>query len=174
MKTSASKVVSAAEISLVALAPRLVGVWSAAVRRDFEQAIETLRGGGEIWGLGIVLSLAAGLRILRGDFHDAHALATEAMSIYRDLEDPRGVAWTLDVQAGLAAANGKSDEAAQLWGASDAMLESVGGSLVPTIGWIRDRYLEETAARLGPHVFERARKEGRTMSFEQAVHMLSG
>ena len=137
----------------------------------FEQAIETLRGGGEIWGLGIVLSLAAGLRILRGDFHAAHALATEAMSIYRDLEDPRGVAWTLDVHAGLAAANGKLDEAAQLWGASDAMLESVGGSLVPTIGWIRDRYLEETAARLGPQVFESARKEGRTMSFEQAVQM---
>jgi hypothetical protein len=51
------------------------------------------------------------------------------------------------------------------------MLDSVGGSLVPTIGWIRDRYLEETAARLGPQVFESARKEGRRMSFEQAEQM---
>ena len=137
----------------------------------FDEAIEAVRAGGEIWGLGILLSLAAGLRTLRGDFDDAHTLATEAMSIYRDLEDPRGVAWALDVHAGLAAANGKSDEAAQLWGASDAMLESVGGALVPTIAWIRDRYLEETAARLGPQVFESARNEGRTMSFEQAVQM---
>ena len=39
----------------------------------FEEAIEGLRRVGEIWGLGIVLSLAAGLRILREEFDEARA-----------------------------------------------------------------------------------------------------
>jgi non-specific serine/threonine protein kinase len=133
----------------------------------FDEAIAGLRGTGEMWGLGILLSLAAGLRTLRGDFHDAQALAAEAMAIYRDLEDPRGLAWTLDVHAALAAADGEADAAARLWGASDALLNSVGGSLLPTIGWVRERYFRETAARLGPQAFERAVAEGRATPFEQ-------
>ena len=43
--------------------------------------------------------------------------------------------------AGLLA-GGHPDGAARLWGASDGLLASVGGSLVPSIGWIRDRYFE--------------------------------
>jgi hypothetical protein len=87
----------------------------------FEEAIDGLRSGGEIWGLGIVLSLAAGLRIIRGDFDEARRHALEAMSIYRELEDPRGIAWSLDVFAGLIAAEGDAGDAARLWGASDSL-----------------------------------------------------
>ena len=90
----------------------------------FEEAIEGLRRVGEIWGLGILLSLAAGLRILREEFDEARAYASEALSIYRELEDPRGIAWSLDVFAGLIAAEGHADEAARLWGASDGLLDS--------------------------------------------------
>ena len=100
------------------------------------------RRAGEAWGLSILLSAAAGLRIVRQDFDQARAQASEAMSLCQELEDPRGIAWSLDVFAGLLAAGGHADGAARLWGASDGLLESVGGSLVPTIGWIRDRYFE--------------------------------
>jgi len=47
----------------------------------------------------------------------------------QDLEDPRGIAWTLDVFAGLLAAGGCADAAARLWGAADGLLESVSGAL---------------------------------------------
>ena len=90
----------------------------------FEEAIEGLRRVGEIWGLGILLSLAAGLRILREEFDEARAYASEALSIYRELEDPRGIAWSLDVFAGLIAAEGHADDAARFWGASDGLLNS--------------------------------------------------
>jgi non-specific serine/threonine protein kinase len=135
----------------------------------FDEAIGMLRGSGEIWGLGILLSLAAGLRTIRGDVDQARALATEALSIYRDLEDRRGIAWSLDVFAGLLATDGRADEAARLWGTSDALLESVGGSLVPTIGWIRDRCLESAVERLGRQRFEWARAGGREMALEEAM-----
>ena len=75
----------------------------------------------------------------------------------------------LDVIAGLMAAEGHADGAARLWGASDALLESVGGSLVPTIGWIRGRYFEPVKAALGGATFETARAEGCAMPPVQAI-----
>ena len=78
------------------------------------------RRAGEAWGLSILLSAAAGLRIVRQDFDQARAQASEAMSLCQELEDPRGIAWSLDVFAGLLAAEGHADGAARLWGASDA------------------------------------------------------
>src|SRR5207245_6500323 len=97
----------------------------------------------------------------RPHFDQPHAQASEALSLCQELEDPRGIAWSLDVFAGLLAAGGHADEAARLWGASDGLLASVGGSLVPTIGWIRDRYLEPVKTSLGGGAFETARAEGR-------------
>jgi non-specific serine/threonine protein kinase len=91
------------------------------------------------------------------------------MSICQELDDPRGIAWSLDVFAGLLAAGGYADEAARLWGASDGLLESVGGSLVPTIGWIRDRYLEPVKTSLGGGSFETARAAGREMPLVEAI-----
>ena len=141
---------------------------------NFDQAIGIVREAGEIWGLGILLSLAAGLRTIRGDFEPARALAIEALSIHCELEDRRGIAWSLDVLAGLLAADGRAEEAARLWGASDALLESVGGSLVPTIGWIRSRYLQPAAERLGTERFQQARCEGREMPPAEAATLALG
>jgi hypothetical protein len=90
------------------------------------------------------------------------------MSLCQELEDPRGIAWSLDLCAGLLAAGGHADGAARLWGASDGLLESVGGSLAPTIGWIRDRYFEPVKTSLGKS-FEIARAEGRAMPPVQAI-----
>ena len=85
----------------------------------YDESIEVLRRAGEAWGLSILLSSAAGLRIVRQDFDQARAQASEAMSLCQELEDPRGIAWSLDVFAGLLAAGGHADGAARLWGASE-------------------------------------------------------
>jgi predicted ATPase len=135
----------------------------------YDESIEVHRRAGETWGLGILLSVAAGLRIVRQDFDEARAQASEAMSLCEALEDPRGIAWSLDVCAGLLAAGGHADGAARLWGASDGLLHSVGGSLVPTIAWIRDRYLEPVRASLGHESFDTARTEGRAMPPAHAI-----
>jgi len=56
-----------------------------------------------------------------------------------------------------------------LWGAADGLLASVGGSFNPTIGWIRDGYIERVKTSLGVEAFEAARANGRAMSPAQAV-----
>jgi non-specific serine/threonine protein kinase len=135
----------------------------------YDESIDVHRRAGDAWGLSIILSAAAGLRIIRQDFDRARAQAAEALSLAQQLEDPRAVAWSLDVFAGLLAAEGHADGAARLWGASDGLLESVGGSLVPTIGWIRDRYFEPTRTSLGGETFDTARAEGRAMPPVHAI-----
>jgi hypothetical protein len=49
------------------------------------------------------------------------------------------------------------------------LLESVGGSLAPSIRWVRDRYIEPTRTSLGDASFETARTEGRAMPPVQAI-----
>jgi non-specific serine/threonine protein kinase len=137
-------------------------------RQFYDESIQLARRAGESWGLGIILSVAAGLCIVCQDFTAARAQASEAMSLNEDLADPRGIAWNLEVFAGLAAAQNDAAAAARFWGASDRLLDSVGGSLLPHIKWIRDRYLEPVQAALGLS-FEAARAEGRAMSTAQAA-----
>ena len=90
------------------------------------------------------------------------------MSLNEELEDPRGITWSLEVFAGLVA-KGHADVAARLWGASDGLLESVGGLLRPIVKMIRDRYMESVTASLGRESFETAPAEGRAMSSVQAI-----
>ena len=135
----------------------------------YDQSVDVHRRAGEVWGMSILLAAAAGLRTVRKDFDGARAQATEAISICEELDDPRGLAWSLEVFAGLAAVGGAGEAAARLWGASNALLDRVGGSLVPTIGWIRDRYYQSTREALGDAAFAGALAEGRVMSASQAV-----
>jgi non-specific serine/threonine protein kinase len=137
----------------------------------YDESVDVHRRAGEVWGMSILLAAAAGLRTVRGDFDRARAQASEAMSVCEQLDDPRGLAWSLEVFAGLATAGGDAQSAARLWGASDALLDRVGGALVPTIGWIRDRYLQSTKETLGEAVFAGVLAEGRAMSAAEAIEV---
>ena len=135
----------------------------------YDESIDVHRRGRDAWGLAILLSIAAGLRIIRGDLALASEQATEAMELSEALEDPRGVAWSLEVFAGILAAGGNVGAAARVWGASDALLETAGGSVLPTIGWIRERHIGPVRLSLGEPAFEALRVEGRSMTSTEAI-----
>jgi len=135
----------------------------------YEQSIDILRRAGETWGLSIVLLLAAGLRIVREHYVEARVHASEALSLCQELDDPRGLAWSLEVFAGLLAAGGLADPAARLWGASEPLLESVGGSMPPSIRWVRNRYVDAVKRALGDRSYEIVHAEGRRLSPLHAI-----
>jgi non-specific serine/threonine protein kinase len=135
----------------------------------YAESIEVLRVAGDTWGLGIVLAAAASLAIVREDYVQAYMQASEALLLCETLEDPRGIAWSLEVFADLLAAAGVAEGAARLWGAAEGRLENVGSSLAPSIRWVRDRYVARTRAALGETSFEAARAQGRAMSSAQAI-----
>jgi non-specific serine/threonine protein kinase len=139
----------------------------------FNASIDVHRQGGDTWGIGTLLSVTTGFHIARGDLATAHAHASEALSLYQQLEDPHGVAWCLDVFAGLMAARGFEREAALLWGASDGLMQTVAGSVPPTLRWIRDRYIEPVKASLGGAAFESLYAEGCAMPPTRAISQLN-
>jgi predicted ATPase/serine/threonine protein kinase len=138
-------------------------------RELYDESNDVNRRAGEIWGLGIGLLVAAGVRAIRGDFESAFDHTIEALTINLELEDPRGIAWTLETLAGLFAATGRPEVSARLWAAADRLAESIGLSLAPFIIWMRDRYLEQVKATLGSAPFDTAFAEGRAMSTAEAI-----
>ena len=109
------------------------------------------------------------MRILLGDYTQARVQTAEALSLFRELEDPRGMAWSLEVFAGLLAASGDADGAARVWGASSAWLQRLGASLPPNIRLVRERYVGEVQRVLGDANFAIASAEGKAMSVDAAM-----
>jgi non-specific serine/threonine protein kinase len=148
----------------------------AMVKGDFDRAQQlcdgsndVMRRAGEIWGLGIGLLAAAGLSLNRKDLAAARGHLSEALSLNEELEDPRGIAWSLDMVAGLLFARGHLDKTARLWGAADVILQRIGIGLPPHAKWIRDRCGEVVKTALGPDSFDAAISGGRGMSTEHAI-----
>ncbi len=135
----------------------------------YGKAIALERLAGEIWGLSIVLAAAARLSLVRGECARARTQASEVLSLSQQLEDPRGIAWSFEIFAGVLAAEGRITDAAQLWGASDKLLGSVGGALSPEISWIRERYMGPVKQSLGVEKFAGACDEGRLMPVDHAI-----
>ena len=135
----------------------------------YDEAIALERQGGEIWGLSIVLSAAARLSLVRGHYDQARAQASEVLLLSRELEDPRGIAWSFEIFAGALAAEGRTRDAVRLWGVADKLLEGVGGALSPEIRWIRDHYKCRVERSLGAEDFAAACAEGRAMPLDSAV-----
>jgi non-specific serine/threonine protein kinase len=135
----------------------------------YDEAIALQRLGGELWGLSIVLAASARLSLVRGQHEQARRQASEVLALSRQLEDPRGIAWSCEIFAGVLAAEGRSRDASRLWGVSDRLLEGVGGALSPEISWIRDGYLSAVTQSLGDEDFASACEEGKGMILDDAV-----
>lgn len=140
----------------------------------YDEAVESCRRAGDAWALGIVALPAAGLRILSGQFDDAEVVLAEALSSCRSLDDTRGVAWCVAVFGALEAARGHAETACRLWGAADGLLDGLGGSLNPEVGWIRDQYVTRTRSAMGDRRFAAIFEHGRHLSLDQAVGLIEG
>ena len=138
-------------------------------QRLYDESIEVHRQASESWGLGIQLVAAAAMRLLREEHRAARAQVSEALSLFQELEDSRGIAYSLEVLAGLQAAGGHHDSAARLWAAAEALLEPMRAVLPPNMRLVRERYLGTVQASLGDVRFELARAEGRAMPVAEAI-----
>lgn len=140
----------------------------------YDESIEVSRLAGEAWGLGILVLAAAAMRIVRCDYEEARVQAHEALWLFQEMDDPRGIAWSLEVCAGLLAVDGHTDGAARLWSASAGQRERLGASLPPNIRVIQDRYIEPVKTSLGEARFKTACEDGRAMALVDAIALARG
>jgi predicted negative regulator of RcsB-dependent stress response len=105
----------------------------------------------------------------QGDFAAAQSCAAAAAAEFRERDDQGSLLAVLESLAGVAAAQGRGERAACLWGAAEGLRRSL--DIPVTLWWRRSRARILAAAR---EVFEgddyvRAQEQGRAMSLEQAL-----
>jgi predicted ATPase/DNA-binding SARP family transcriptional activator len=132
-----------------------------------EEALEIFRELGNkqgmVWTMHDMAKMAAEL----GDNRKAMALHRESVGLQRDLGDKRGVAAGL---RGLFSLLPPTDRrAAVLWGAAEALRESIGVPLLPREQEFFDQKVELLRVALGEHQFAAAREEGGALTLEQAA-----
>ena len=100
-RDAAQRSTSHSSLQPLGLTWRLLGYWSLQAGdleragTTFEEAVTFLRGVREIWGLAILLSDLAALRVIEGRHEAAERAAEEALALCRRLRDCRGTGWCL-------------------------------------------------------------------------------
>jgi len=135
----------------------------------FEEAVGFLREAGEIWGLAILLSDLAALRVLEQRYDDANVKATEALKLSRCLRDRRGIGWCLQTLAMIDTTAGRARQAAWLYGAADALLRSVGATGQVTFSRVQGNYLTASREALGLPAFSEAFEAGQKTSLQRIM-----
>src|SRR5829696_5503944 len=123
--------------------------------RYFEEAMEGSREMGDGLISSVALHNLAWTTRLQGDAERAAKLYVEGLGIAVELGDEAGVAYCLEGIASLAA-TAEPERKASLFGASEAILESVGTPLYVQIQdrAVYSRAVEELRTRLGEGAFE--------------------
>jgi tetratricopeptide (TPR) repeat protein len=117
------------------------------------------------WSLGGLADVAR----LRREYNRAIEMFKESLKLYQELGNKSEPPFTLEALGLAAAALGKSQHAARLWGAAAAWREAINEPL--SLTYQRDYAASVTQARtqLGEEVYASAWSEGHAMSPEQAI-----
>lgn len=152
-------------LGLVALAQGKLGE----AEGFFREELALCRELGDEMGVAAALSNLGVTALDAGDAARAGGLFKEALPRYRVLGDQDGLADCLEGFAGVAALQGRSEAAATLCGAADALRETAGIPLNDGDASRRERRLTPARDALGEAGFAAARTEGRALTLEEAV-----
>jgi non-specific serine/threonine protein kinase len=111
------------------------------------------------------------LALRRGDLEKSSRYLAEALTTVQQLLDRRGIAECLAVIAGLTVARGRFEQAAILFGASDATFAAARATPWPANRAENDRYRSLARSRLGERAFAAAYAEGQAIPTERAVSL---
>src|SRR4029453_9050430 len=92
-----------------------------------------------------------------------------ALVFCRSLRDRRGVGWCLQSLAMVDTAGGRAQRGAWLYGAADALLQSLGATGQFTFSRVQDRYLGLARAAIGESAFRDAYDAGRHTSISRIM-----
>jgi non-specific serine/threonine protein kinase len=134
--------------------------WEASLRLTRELGDNSLVA----WSLGGLADVAR----LRREYNLAVEMFKEALKLYQELGNKSEPPYTLEALGLAAAALGKSQHAARLWGAAASWREAINEPLPPTFQRDYAESMTQARTQLGEEVYASAWSEGQAMSPEQA------
>ena len=135
--------------------------WEASLRLTRELGDNSLMA----WSLGGLADVAR----LRREYNRAIEMFKESLNIYRELGNKSEPPFTLEALGLAAAALGKSQHAARLWGAAASWREAINEPLPLTFQKDYAESITQARTQLGEEVYASAWSEGHAMSPEQAI-----
>ncbi len=142
--------------------------------RAYQGAIDIAHEEGNKLYEAISLSNLSYVAYHQGDYEEAAAIVKEVIARLLELENTRHLPQDLALLAGPVAAQGDPHKAAQLLGASEALLEAMGLYLQAGDQFEIERYVTATREQLDAADVEAAWSKGRAMSLEEAVALALG
>ncbi len=137
----------------------------------YEETLSEARKGGDAFNLLYALFNLGSVSCMEGDADTAREQFTESLSIAKDLGSIRAVADCLDGFASLSAMNEEFEKAAKLFGAADALRESVGFEIQTADRIFRDHFIEKAEEAIGENSFVEYEDQGRKISMDEAVNL---
>ena len=134
-----------------------------------EESVVLFREMGTRIGIAESLLLLARVTTFQGNHAAARTLYEESLALCRGEGDKWDIASGLEGLASVVAAQGEQAWAARLWGAAEALRETISAPLPPVFRAEHERAVAATRLQLSEQVFAAAWAEGRTMTPEQAL-----
>jgi predicted ATPase/DNA-binding CsgD family transcriptional regulator len=107
--------------------------------------------------------------LLGGDLGRAGAQFGENLKLFKQRGDKRTLLMSLEGLACVAGAGGEATRSARLFGAAEALMETIAYRLVPQERAVIEPYRANVRSRLGDKAWEEEVAEGETMGLDQAV-----
>jgi predicted ATPase/transcriptional regulator with XRE-family HTH domain len=138
-------------------------------RSLLEESVSMYKELGDRRGIANALNNLGLVAWEQGDYPGARTLYEEGLARYRDLEDRQGIADCLEGLARVAGSQSTPARAAQLWGAAEALRETIGIGIPPGDVAEYERNVSAARAMLDEAGWEAAWAAGRDMPPEQAI-----
>ncbi len=123
---------------------------------------------------GMVLTNLGLVVCRQGEHAQARSLLRQGLALHREFGDKRRIAFSLEAFGSLAVAQEKGARGARLFGAAEALRESLGSPLPPADRPDYDRGVAAARAGIGEDAFTAAWAEGRGMTLDEAVREAEG
>jgi tetratricopeptide (TPR) repeat protein len=145
-------------------------------RGNYERATALLNEGfahakelRDTWSMSLALSNLGRVQLHTGDFERAQALFSEGLALARDRGDKRVAAECLQGIAAALGAQGQPSTGARLFGAAEALLETIGATPSPAEEAINERFVPPVRDAQGEDAFSADWAAGRATSQEDAI-----
>ncbi len=135
----------------------------------YEESLAIFRELGEKRSIANALNNLGTLARVQGDYAASRPLHQESLLLRRELGDKVGIAYSLENLASLFAHASAYRTAATLWGASEALRESISCPLPSSEKVTYQDQWDETRSALGEVAYVGAWTEGRTLTMERVI-----
>lgn len=142
----------------------------AQAREQLEESLSLFRQLGDVRATAAVLANLGKVAHEQGNHMLARQRYSESLRLSQQLGDKGVTALCLEGLATIAAERGVLDRAAQLWGAAEALRETVRLPLPLTDLPLHERRIEKARAQLGNEAWHMAWQHGRGTALETVIH----